>query len=86
MQEPEAQAARKKSLRLTAVSRLQRNNKSGCTGVRQHKCGKWVASINVDGLRIHLGLYKRLEDAVAARKAAEERYWGIEHTGKKENE
>lgn len=45
--------------------KLQDNNKSGHTGIHKDvRTGKWVASIG-------LGYFELLEDAVAARKAAE---------------
>jgi hypothetical protein len=45
-----------------------RTNTTGCSGV--HFVG-WKASINVNGKRKHLGSFQTLEEAVAARKAAE---------------
>lgn len=52
-----------------------RLNTSGVTGVILHKgTQKWVARIGVNSQRIYLGLFDRLEDAAAARKAAELEY------------
>lgn len=52
-------------------------NKSGATGVSWFpRDGKWVAKIKKNYRQIHLGYFTKLEDAVAARKAAE-----IEHFG-----
>jgi hypothetical protein len=51
------------------------NNKSGCIGVwwmTSHK--SWRASIGVDRKIVWLGNYKNLEDAIAARRAAEITY------------
>lgn len=48
------------------------NNKSGTTGVCWHKAtGKWHAQIGVKGKRVSLGHFDIIEDAIAARKAAE---------------
>jgi hypothetical protein len=61
----------------TRNSARQRDNTSGTTGVYWHKRGLvWVASIRVSGKLIHLGTFKDYEDAVSARKTAEERYFG----------
>ena len=46
------------------------------TGVcysKRNKC--WVAYINFKNKRINLGGYKQKEDAIKARKAAEEKYF-----------
>ena len=56
---------------------LRKVNKSGHTGVHWHKAlSKWTAQINVGKTKKHLGVYEDLEDAVKARKDAEEKYWG----------
>lgn len=53
------------------------NNTSGHPGVSWHKQkSKWVARITHNQKLIHLGYFSILEDAVAARKAAEKLYWG----------
>ena len=52
---------------------LQQNNESGVTGVRWNKeAQKWVAYI----MRKHLGTFNSFEDAVKARKRAEQKYFG----------
>ena len=52
------------------------DNTSGCTGVSWHKQrSKWQAHIRHNHKLIHLGLFESLEDAIAARKAAEKLYW-----------
>ena len=52
---------------------MNQNNKSGVTGVRWNKeAQKWVAYI----MRKHLGTFNRFEDAVKARKRAEQKYFG----------
>ena len=52
---------------------VRRNNTSGVPGVdwRQSK-GRWRASICFKGRRYYLGSYRQFEDAVRARKHAEE--------------
>ena len=55
--------------------KLQPNNTSGHPGVywvRARK--KWVAQISVGGKNTNLGGFTNLDDAVAARKAAEQKY------------
>jgi len=54
-----------------------KNNTSGITGVRWvEKRGKWHSYIRVNYKRINLGYYTDFEDAVAARKQAEDLYFG----------
>lgn len=62
-----------------AVNRKRRSdNRSGCTGVGWHK-GRgqkhWKARITVNKKLIFLGCFLTYEEAVAARKEAEERYF-----------
>lgn len=57
--------------------KLFKNNTSGCTGVSWLKCcNKWYARITVNYKEISLGLFEKYEDAVEARKKAEEKYFG----------
>ena len=52
-------------------------NTSGHNGVHPHKgSGKWQAQITFNYKVIYLGLFESIEEAVAARKAGELRYWG----------
>ena len=52
---------------------MNQNNKSGVTGVRWNKeAQKWVAYI----MRKHLGTFNSFEEAVKARKKAEQKYFG----------
>lgn len=74
---------RKSNLRIVTHSQNMRNHKihinnsSGVSGVSWHKkANKWWAYINVDGKRINLGYFDKFEDAVKARKNAEEKYFG----------
>lgn len=65
-------------------SKLGINNTSGCTGVYFNKeTKKWVAQIGVGNYEdtgkkrcIYLGSYDDFDDAVKARKEAEEKYYG----------
>ena len=57
-------------------TRRKRNNTSGHAGVFWNKqINKWVASIRVHPKRINLGNFDTKEEAVAARKTAEEKYY-----------
>ncbi len=52
------------------------SNTSGHPGVSWHKrISKWVAQITHNRKLIHLGSFASLEEAIAARKAAEKLYW-----------
>lgn len=65
-----------KICKISHTEKLSRNNTSGTTGVcysKRNKC--WVAYINFRNKRINLGGYKQKEDAIKARKAAEEKYF-----------
>lgn len=56
---------------------LYSNNTSSVTGVSWMKSEqKWRARINVSKKEINLGLFSNFEDAVKARKIAEEKYFG----------
>lgn len=51
------------------------NNVSGFTGVSWNKCAKkWQARIKIASKYKHLGLFTNLDDAIAARKAANLEY------------
>lgn len=74
---------RKLNLRLVTQSKncMNRakgsNNTSGVTGVTWHKRDQvWIARIGVGGKRIILGSFIEFQDAVNARRAAEEKYYG----------
>lgn len=54
-----------------------KNNTSGHTGVSwQVRYKKWSAYITVNRKRIHLGTFSDRQDAIAAREAAEIKYFG----------
>lgn len=56
---------------------LSKNNTSSITGVCWHsQVGKWRAYIMLDRRQINLGLFDDFEDAVKARKEAEQKYFG----------
>tara|TARA_R110002153_G_scaffold215920_1_gene368531 strand:- start:361 stop:675 length:315 start_codon:yes stop_codon:yes gene_type:complete len=56
---------------------IQSNNTSGAKGVtRNKKTGRWHAKIGVNGSVKHLGYFATVDEASAARNAAEREYWG----------
>lgn len=65
-------------------SKINKKNKSGVTGVSFcNKTNKWLASIRVNYIKKNLGLYKKKEDAIKARKIAEKEFLFHENHGKK---
>ena len=73
---------RKENLRIGTNQQNQMNcpiradNTSGAKGVSWHKKKqKWIAQIGVDNKLIYLGVYENYEDAVKARKEAEDKYF-----------
>ena len=62
---------------------VSRNNTSGVTGVWWDKRrNRWRAEIKVDRQKMVLGAFACISDAVAARKAAEQRFGFHENHGK----
>lgn len=58
--------------------RTPKRNTSGCVGVSWNKASKkWVANISIDSTRHFLGAFDSINDAIAARKAAEEKYYNL---------
>ena len=56
------------------------DNTSGCPGVSWKKqYSKWQVHIKHNQKQIHLGYYSIIEEAIAARKAAEKLYWADTH-------
>lgn len=55
------------------INKLSKVNKSGVRGVSQKKNGKWLAQITFKRKNYNLGTYENFEDAVKARKEAEEK-------------
>ena len=61
---------------------MDRRNSTGVTGVRFNKrYNTWGAHIGVNGIEIHLGSFKTLEEATAARLDAEKKYGFHENHG-----
>lgn len=61
-----------------------KSNRSGFTGVIWGRSArKWIAQIEVDGQRKHLGTFAAKEDAIAARQAANEQYGFHKNHGRK---
>ena len=57
--------------------KINKNNKSGCCGVYWSNTNKkWLAQIIVNKKKKYLGLFVNLDDAIKARKDAEEKYFG----------
>ena len=56
--------------------KIQTNNNSGVTGVGVERPGRWYARIRVNKFRFRLGYFHTKESAIAARKAAELKYYG----------
>ena len=64
------------STRAKRSAPLSPRNKSGCSGVYwNNRHNKWKAQITA-AAQIHLGYFTDLEDAIAARKQGELKYWG----------
>lgn len=58
-------------------------NKSGCTGVTWHtKYQVWQARININKKNTFIGQYDNLDEAIAARKAAERKHGYHENHGR----
>ena len=66
-------------MRLNSINRgLQSNNTSGHRGISWAKnIKKWETYIWNNGLRIRLGYYKIIKDAILARQEAEKKYYAI---------
>lgn len=74
---------RKENLRICTIqqntrnSSVRRNNSSGITGVCfDNYRNKWRAYIKANDKQISLGRFENFEDAVAARKEAEDKHFG----------
>lgn len=74
---------RKENLRICTAqqnirnSSVRRNNSSGITGVCfDNYRNKWRAYIKVNDKQVFLGRFENFEDAAAARKEAEDKYFG----------
>lgn len=65
-------------------SKIQKNNVSGFSGVHyEMSSSKWRATINVGGKAKRLGRFANKDDAIAARKEAEDKYGFHPNHGKR---
>lgn len=56
--------------------RIQSNNSTGFSGIQwNNEIAKYTADIGINNNRIYLGAYSDLEEAIQARKEAENKYW-----------
>lgn len=63
--------------KLRESAKPRATNSSGVTGVWYDKRrAKWCAELMLRGKKYYLGRYDKIEDAIAARKAGEQRYFG----------
>ena len=63
-------------------TRMRKDNKSGVVGVSwDKKARKWHVQISANRKNRNIGYYESLNDAMAARKAAEVKYWGNSQSG-----
>lgn len=61
--------------------RIRKTNKTGVKGIYWHKKSKrYQAYIGINYKKIHLGSFKSIKAATAARKTAENEYWNIPET------
>lgn len=74
---------RKSQLRIATHSqnnmnkKMMSNNTSGTTGIWfDVRTKKWAADIGINHETIHLGQFNDINDAISARKSAEEKYFG----------
>ena len=74
---------RRSNLRIVSHSQNQQNmktpkhNSSGVKGVSwSNRKQSWIVQIKINGKLHFLGSYRKKEDAISARKAAEEKYFG----------
>lgn len=59
--------------------RIKKNNKTGVTGIHWNKkTQKYCVQIRANNKTMHVGLFTNIEEAINARKQAEQKYWGKE--------
>ena len=63
--------------------KLPANNNSGCVGVSKSQFGKWRSRITVNHKQIFLGEFTDINEAVSARKSAENEYGFHQNHGRK---
>lgn len=57
--------------------KVRKDNTSGYKGINFDKRKNlWAVRISANGKRLYVGRFKKLDDAVKARKEAEKKYWG----------
>lgn len=54
---------------------IKKHSKSQIRGVYQDNYNKWIAYININHKKIHLGYFENVEDAIKAREEAEIEYY-----------
>lgn len=60
----------------TMNTRTRKDSNSGIKGVRRdERLNKWIARIRLNRKDIYLGIFDCAEDAITARKEAEQKYW-----------
>ncbi len=64
------------SLKSRTGGMVNKNSSTGANGVSKTKNGTYRAYINICRHQIHLGVYKTLEEAIAARDEAQEKIYG----------
>lgn len=62
---------------------MLRRNTSGFTGVTRRNRSTFIAQITVNGRNIYLGSFRKIEDAIVARKKANKKYGFHENHGLK---
>ena len=73
----------KANLRIVSLTQNACNSKTSCKNTSGYKGvtyqvrnSKWLAQLRINGVYHYLGRYGEKEEAIAARKAAEEKYFG----------
>lgn len=67
-----------KNLRLVSAKQNNRNqgkHRAGVTGIREMPSGNWEVRIKHDWKTRYVGTFKTKDEAIAARRKAERRYW-----------
>ena len=64
------------NLNVISRNKANKNSKSGIRGVYySNSSNRWVAQLSFKGEKYHLGYFKNKQDAIKARKLAEEKYF-----------
>jgi len=75
IREEQAKASIDGTIAFTLDAKVSKNSKTGVKGVSKLKNGRFRAYINLARKQRHLGTFDSLEEAAAARKEAEEKYF-----------